>query len=108
MYLKCDGPFGDKAIISKDAIESLEVFEMGDGDRPEEGSQQIWDVVIHTFIATHKYGSYFSEEEAMEVAESLARLLDGHQHEDLEPVVTIDGVQQKLGMWLRAPIERTE
>lgn len=109
MYLRCDGPFGDRSIVSKDAIESLDVYEMGSpvGAGPISGSTEtttanVWDVVIITFINQHKYGSYLTEEEAHEVKEQLARVIEGveqdhHQH---EPEVTIEGVQERIGAWL--------
>lgn len=96
MFLKCDGPFGDRNIVSKDAIESIKVFEMADSETERDHT---WDVALSTFIDTHKYGSYLSREEAEEVADGLARILDGeHEH---EPAVTVGEVEEKLGAWLK-------
>lgn len=99
-FLRCDGPFGDKDIVNGDAIESLKAMEMGDSERPDQGSQHVWDVVVVTATGEHhKYGSYFTEEEAHEVKEQLAYDLE-HPGKKDEP--RIGAAEERISNWLAA------
>ncbi len=100
MYLRCDGPFGDGHRVSKDAIESIHVEHDG-------ADLDAYRVLIFTFGTSYKYGEYITKEDAEQVADGLCAILDGEatqEYEEFEPsaepVVTWDGVDERIQGWL--------